>query len=372
MHILIWIKLVAYSDLCDHRDKEEFLQFVWRKFDVDKKYKSEIQKKLITFHKNFVIRWNKSNRSKNIFKYKYNNTWMQGKLYFAKYDDVPKSDSDKSKEDSKMPGRPTKLFCESSERSKRRKVSELGETTELHLLQKSYSHALRTAAQTKQAKLIDFVSTASPEIIDRMIESIEVPVNQSKLTSEEGLAIFLDAKLTKHSYNLIRSALLKNNFDALPPYYTITVSKQQTIPDPINVTESSACVELQSLLDKTAESIMRTKSEEEIDSINNKTLVMLSKWGCDGSSGQSEYKQGITEGTSDTNLFMLSLVPLRITQDDSHFKSINVATSSQVKTVWKNPCPGSTKYCRPIKFEYTKETKEKTKMEVDAIKIQTH
>lgn len=35
--------------------------------------------------------------------------------------------------------------------------------------------------------------------------------------------------------------------------------------------------------------------------------------------------------------------------------------------LWKNPRPSSTRYCRPIKFEYKKETIESTLEEVNAV-----
>lgn len=80
----------------------------------------------------------------------------------------------------------------------------------------------------------------------------------------------------------------------------------------------------------------------------------MSKWGCDGSSGHSTYKQRF-ENTSATDefLFLYSFVPLRLYDADT--------------VIWQNPRPSSTSYCRPIKFIFAKETTELTKVETDKV-----
>lgn len=92
-----------------------------------------------------------------------------------------------------------------------------------------------------------------------------------------------------------------------------------------------------------------------IDNLKEKTFVLISKWGCDGSSSQSRYKQGLSSNVSDEHLFVISFVPLRLT-----------ATNNKGKTeiVWKNDRPSSTRFCRIIKFAYKKETKETIQEEV--------
>lgn len=72
---------------------------------------------------------------------------------------------------------------------------------------------------------------------------------------------------------------------------------------------------------------------------------MYTKWGFDGSSGHSSYKQvfhGIE--ASDSAVFITSIVPIRIVLGE--------------KVVWQNPTPSSTRYCRPLKIEFIKESSE--------------
>lgn len=69
---------------------------------------------------------------------------------------------------------------------------------------------------------------------------------------------------------------------------------------------------MQDLLDHTAARILK------IDSFFQKqyrTLILYCKWGCDGSSGQSQYKHILAEESetiSDANLFITSLVSIRL------------------------------------------------------------
>lgn len=56
--------------------------------------------------------------------------------------------------------------------------------------------------------------------------------------------------------------------------------------------------------------LSKTIRKEEIEDIDSNELTLITKWGCDGSSGQSEYKQRFTqdEQISDAYMFMISMV----------------------------------------------------------------
>ena len=98
----------------------------------------------------------------------------------------------------------------------------------------------------------------------------------------------------------------------------------------------------------------------------NTKLILFCKWGCDGSSGQKQYKQVVCENISDSDMFMVSFVPLRLKKilEDSE------PSTSTTMDIWKNETPSSTKYCRPIKFEFKKETHDTINNEVSDIKVQ--
>ncbi|KAL4126338.1 hypothetical protein QTP88_010560 [Uroleucon formosanum] len=171
-------------------------------------------------------------------------------------------------------------------------------------------------------------------------------------TPDEALAFMIDNKLTKQQYINIRLGSKKRNCDIYPSYENIILEKNNCYPSNIDITESYCKIPLQSLLDHTTNRILK------ISSICNKNLnaelEMVYKWGCDGSSGQSQYKQKFNDSSTSTDqtMFMFSLVPLElrcfpIRNNDSDI-------------IWQNPVPSSTKFCRPIKFMYKKETTEST------------
>lgn len=54
------------------------------------------------------------------------------------------------------------------------------------------------------------------------------------------------------------------------------------LPEIEKVTDVSASISLQKLLDCTTERILKLKTETEIDALDNTNLILISKWGCDG------------------------------------------------------------------------------------------
>jgi len=96
---------------------------------------------------------------------------------------------------------------------------------------------------------------------------------------------------------------------------------------------------LQSLVDHTASRIIKSYpqgfEEQKLLNDNNTILTAIYKWGCDGSSGHSTYRQKINDtemSMVDQHLFSVCLVPLQ--------KQLGV------KILWKNERPLSTRYCR--------------------------
>lgn len=75
------------------------------------------------------------------------------------------------------------------------------------------------------------------------------------------------------------------------------------------------------------------------------------------------YKQKYSSHTSalDSDLFLFSIVPLEL---------FCFNEKNERLTIWQNNRTSSTRYCRPIKFEFKKETAETTLFEVSAIEDQ--
>ncbi|XP_039233158.1 uncharacterized protein LOC120322169 [Drosophila yakuba] len=214
-------------------------------------------------------------------------------------------------------GRQKLDFEESSARTKRRRIAHLAE------LDESAISSLRTECEMKN------ILPADPD---------------------EVISLLMETAMSKNQYLLIRNFVnSKISFDFFPCYKRILNSKKKRYPENISVDESHAEVELQSLLDNTASSILELQANvvETVNDDSIENLVLIGKWGFDGSTGHSEYKQKFSNNDlDDKSLFVTSYVPLQL------------ISKSGNKIIWKNPRPSSTRYCRPIRFQFQKETSQ--------------
>lgn len=221
-------------------------------------------------------------------------------------------------------GRPRKDFSDLSERSKRRRLTELSEVDD------SAVSALLSSSKVSETPLT------------------------TNISADEVLSLFVEAKLTKHQYLLIMNFInSKMSCKVLPSYQSVLQAKKKCYPSDMVVTESKAEIELQSLLDHTASRILESEKSV-LDSlpVESDNLTLIGKWGFDGSTGHSEYKQSFANSSlDDSSLFVTSYVPLQ------------VVNNSDNKILWKNPRPSSTRYCRPIRFQFVKESSTVSKNE---------
>jgi hypothetical protein len=148
---------------------------------------------------------------------------------------------------------------------------------------------------------------------------------------DEALGLFLSLKLTKWQYNSLKKSVNDTGSNIFPSYYQVQHAKQECYPpkDAITVTETSAKIKLQALLDITTRRIMMPIV---IDS-DCKELTLISKWGFDGASNQAD----------DSIIFMGSLVPIKLVCGE--------------QVIWQNDSPNSPYWCRPFFFEFAKKTK---------------
>lgn len=178
---------------------------------------------------------------------------------------------------------------------------------------------------------------------------------KSYIDPSVALGILLDADLTKYQYETIKIALSSEGFDILPPYKKVLEKK--CYPDELKITETCATVHLQSLLDHTSKRLFETFTAEKLTGLSGCDLTLTSKWGCDGSSGHAEYQQSLLSDASDGNIYLVSMVPLTLNSESNN-------------EFWRNNSPSSTRYCRPISFEFAKETKDKVEEVVGKINSQ--
>ena len=116
----------------------------------------------------------------------------------------------------------------------------------------------------------------------------------------------------------------------------------------IKAKDYNASFDLEEFLNHTAKRIIESVGLE----IKAEDLIMTSKLGYDGCSGQSAYKQMVSEDVElasiavEESFFLTCLVPFQIRSKETD------------EVVWTNPKSSPTLNCRPIRFQYKKESKD--------------
>lgn len=248
-------------------------------------------------------------------------------------------------------GRPKKSFDDSGIESKRKKTQKLVAQTSTSELIQATCKSLRTDGKKPAAKLIGQIAESSPESVTEILEALNIDPAKKKqqvpYLPEDAVSLIIDLNLTKAQYLGLRMGSIKRGHDLYPSYEKILAAKKRVYPPGLTVTERKCEVSLQNLLDHTTKRLFEHLKTTSIalDATEESDLRLDCKYGFDGSSGYSEYKQVFTEdGSSDSSLFVTSFVPLQL---------VNQGTD---QVVWTNPRPSSVRLCRPIRIQWKRET----------------
>ena len=109
---------------------------------------------------------------------------------------------------------------------------------------------------------------------------------------EEALSFLVENDLSKGQYINIRKGTKQRNDTIYPSYHAVREAKLACHPseEDITVTDISAEVKLQPLLDLTVNRLVSVQEEVISRVDNNETITIIHKCGCDGSSGHRQYK----------------------------------------------------------------------------------
>ncbi|CAH2106515.1 unnamed protein product [Euphydryas editha] len=324
-------------------DKLEYLQnyllVSYGDSDEDKKY---IKKKFSYFKTEIKKRWSKARSTLEKFLIS-NDAWLAGTFV------IPIKTYNK-------PGRPTKIFSECSDRTKRRKTEEVCSSVSKEVIVHAAQVILQKEGKRNASQVLKDI-TNSPASANECKKIHSKSKTQDPLTPREALRMCVDADLTRSQYEIVRAT----NRSHFPCYELVLKAKEECYPpkETIRVTASCAESDLQSLLDHTVtrlsiflEEVLMTLTE-----IERNSLQIICKWGCDGSQ-QAQYKQKfMNDADSDANIFLSSFVPLQI-----------VCGKDKRKIVWQSPTTSSPRYCRPIRFRFIKESVDITKDEINYVR----
>ncbi|KAG5883297.1 hypothetical protein JTB14_004391 [Gonioctena quinquepunctata] len=155
------------------------------------------------------------------------------------------------KMDTENYGRKQENFIESSDIGWNVEKQELRKNLETKELTYAARMKLRADGNVAAAKISDDITNIGPKCATYHMKVGEVRNN--RLTEDKALSLLTEAKLTKFQYNIIRSNALEKSCNLNPNYECVIKAKKICYPDNILITESSAEIQLQSLLDHTIE-----------------------------------------------------------------------------------------------------------------------
>jgi hypothetical protein len=163
-------------------------------------------------------------------------------------------------------GRPSKEFSLSCERGKCRKVREIREANSAEQLTLAAEMNLRASGSHAAANVIKDVTSTTPTRTSRYMAAFASSCGPKpkEINADVALSIIIKSKMSRDSYNSVREVVNDNRgVSILPSYYKIKAAKTRTYPleSAMCITETSAVVTLQTLLDHTASRLLEVQGD---------------------------------------------------------------------------------------------------------------
>lgn len=245
------------------------------------------------------------------------------------------------------PGRKRKDYKECCPRVKKRKVNDLSYQNCTEAL------ALATESRAKSSpgqKDLGYIVKQANKNTSYIKEKIENKAH-GKMSPETALALKVNTNMSDACYQQVKNASKTVCHDIYPSIHEIRKVKLKCYPEGLNISEISASSNLQNLLDHTLSRILElTDLDLFFQNSTSDVGIFQLKAGFDGASSQSIYCQkyeleNYEEAMkNEETLLQTGIVPLSISFGD--------------RKLWEIENPNSAKFCRPLKLEFIKETKD--------------
>jgi len=217
----------------------------------------------------------------------------------------------------------TKPFSQLSYKQKKRRTETLRTNNNVDELAFATKMNMQQSGNKDISKIISYL-TNNPEEASKIWAFCKgkSQCNERIYCKEKALALMISLNLSKSKYIQLRMTSIEHDVDLYPSYYQIQLAKRDCYPpkEMMTFTETHAEIELQALLDLTIQRLWKTLKSDTNQKLPN--LKLISKWGFDGASGQSFYKQRFTDNIvdidkpRDESVFTISLVPLKLLSGD--------------------------------------------------------
>lgn len=250
-------------------------------------------------------------------------------------------------EAAKKIGRPKKPFDQLSLVTKRQNARKLRNEISINEMGFALEQNFKASGFKDASRLIKNL-IENPAIATKYIELSKNQEIAKQYSTDEALALMMDMKLSKRQYKIMYSGAKTRKVRPYPPYHQVVVAKQRCYPavEFIGISEIGFAIKLQAILDTTAKRLIETLPSSFAEP--NRKISLITKWGFDGASNQSQYKQKFENvDGDDASIFLTTLVPI-VLRDDQ-------------QTYWQNLKTSSTTLCRPIRLSFRRETEAYTR-----------
>ena len=332
------ISNASYADLQDFLYRE-----FRKKFAIDDPYIRECQRNILVKLKD---RWAAARRTKARFLSK-NGDWLSVRECFPGGPCSSRADA----------GRPALPFPEKGRRSKLKATEDLRRSHGREELVFCAASKVYEAGQRGAGKVLEEVGSPrrGPSLVART--KARASIDHRNFSADEALALVVDLDLTRAAYRSMRRAAMDHGCSLYPPCGKIRDAKVQCMPpaETIVVESHLAQVPLQDLLHHTAGRLLQLQADVLANMKKPAELTLICKWGLDGSTGHSRYKQAGVE--RDELVFATTLVPLEL--------------QNKRQVVWRNSTPSSPRFCRSLRIAFAKESTELTRQEIARVEHRT-
>eukprot|EP00734_Pompholyxophrys_sp_LG126_P000280 Pompholyxophrys_sp_v1_NODE_85_length_2191_cov_13.368446.p1 type:complete len:611 gc:universal NODE_85_length_2191_cov_13.368446:242-2074(+) len=180
------------------------------------------------------------------------------------------------------------------------------------------------------------------------------------VSAAEALSFSVMANLGQEGYQALRNT---QKYAMFPSYKIIQAEKLKCIPRNLKCEAKIGQIPVQDMISHTFSRLMEalvTCNANFTVTLTGARVIMVWKWGFDGSSGHTldQYKKNsLSVGTlaTDGSVVMASIVPIQILNEDGS------------RQIWANPIPSSSRFCRPLRLEFVKESTDESQSEFKTI-----
>lgn len=254
-------------DLCDQiirgKSTSDLKQYLLDNFQLSE---ADVNTVIASIQKNLTSscnqKWTKAQRKPDRFENLYSE-WLNGEFKVPLNPCSTSTSDNAGLNTSGECGRPIKPYDECSENTKKRKNMELVQEYGMGRVRNAYVQGLRSMGENDEASIVTIIRNKEKEEKKVILQNILNPDHALYFTKEEALSMCIETDLNKAQYAYLRKRLVDKNLSSvLPSYQILSEAKKACYPpaSSITVTNISAKINLQDLLDHTVSRILKIKS----------------------------------------------------------------------------------------------------------------